>query len=99
MTKVSFVRSGGVMGGELRLELNLDDMSDDEAKHLQGLIEDANFFTIPTGPATSSHPDEFHYTITVDNGHEKHTVRTTESMAPRSLQPLIKELTMQKLLS
>lgn len=99
MTAISFERSGGLAGAELHLELKLDEIPQEEAKRLQALIDEARFFTIQTPKTTSTQPDEFHYVITINDGNQSHTVRTTESTAPRELQPLIKELTMQKLLS
>jgi hypothetical protein len=98
MTRISFERSGGVVGKKLHHELDLDSLPEEEAQYLQRLIEEADFFNTPTGTVTRSAPDEFQYQIIVDNGSEKRTIRTTDSTMPNSLLPLVKELTMQNLL-
>lgn len=98
MTKISFERSGGVVGKTIQHELDLDTLPAEEAEYLQRLIAEADFFNVPESAVMGSNPDEFHYLITIDNASEKRTVRTTESAMPSSLQPLVKELTMQNLL-
>jgi hypothetical protein len=95
MTKISFERSGGVVGNTVHHELDLDELPEEEAEYLQRLIEEADFFNVPTSASMESAPDAFHYQISIDNGSEKHTVRTTETSMPASLQPLVKEMTMQ----
>lgn len=98
MTRISFERTGGVVGKKLHHELDLDSLPEEEAEYLQRLIEEADFFNTPTSAVTRANPDEFQYQIVVDNGSEKRTIRTTESSMPDSLHPLVKELTMQNLL-
>jgi hypothetical protein len=98
MTRISFERTGGVVGKTLHHELDLDNLPEEEAQYLQRLIEEADLFNTPTNTVTRSAPDEFQYQIIVDNGSEKRTIRTTDSTMPDSLHPLVKELTMQNLL-
>jgi hypothetical protein len=98
MTRISFERSGGVVGKTLHHELDLEHLPEEEAEYLQRLIAEADFFNIPTSTVARSIPDEFHYQISVDNGSEKRTINFSETSMPDSLLPLVKELTMQNLL-
>ena len=97
MTTITFERSGGVVGNDLHLDLNLDNLPEDEAQHLQKLIEEADFYNIPEHTTEQFTPDEFRYTIAV-NGEQTHTVHTSDSSIPKNLLPLAKELTMLKIL-
>ena len=100
MTTITFERTGGVVGNDLHLDLDLDTLPEDEAQHLLKLIEEADFFRIPEHPASTVQftPDEFKYTITVDTGDTTHTVHTSDSTIPKNVLPLAKELTMMKIL-
>ena len=100
MTTITFERTGGVVGNNLHLDLDLNTLSEDEAQHLLKLIEEADFFRIPEHPAPTLQftPDEFNYAVTVDTGDTTHTVRTSDSTMPKELQLLTKELTMMKIL-
>jgi hypothetical protein len=98
MTRISFERSGGLTGKTMRHDLDLESLPEEEAEYLQRLIEEADFFNIPASTVTGAAPDEFHYQISVNNGSEEHTVRTTETSMPDALHRLVKELTMQNLL-
>lgn len=94
MTTITFERSGGVIGNELRLDLELESLADYEAEHLQKLIDEADFFNIPPDLAANVTPDEFQYTITIENEDASHTVRTSDTTMPQTLLPLVKELTL-----
>jgi len=99
MTLITFERSGGIVGNEIDFDLNLDNLTEDEAMRVQKMIENADFFNIPANLGMSATPDEFLYKITVDNGEEYHSVRVTDTTMPRSLSPLVRELTMRRVLS
>lgn len=98
MTTITFERTGGIIGNELHLDLNLDDLSEDEAQRLEKLIGETDFFNLPENLAGRASPDEFQYLITVDDGEDRHSVRSTDTTVPEALRPLIKELTMMKVL-
>ena len=98
MTTITFERSGGVIGKELHLDLDLESLPEDEAERLQKLIDEADFFNVPENLAARSSADEFQYKITLDDGSKSHTVRTSDTTMPKSLLPLVKELTMLKVL-
>ena len=99
MTKITFDRSGGIVSRAFHYSVDLDSLSSDAAKkNLERLIEEAHFFEIPENLLASSTPDEFQYRITIANEHATHTVRASDTTMPRSLVPLVKELTMLKML-
>ena len=98
MTTITFERSGGVVGNDLHLDLDLDTLAEDEAQHLLKLIDEADFFNIPEQSIAQFTPDEFKYKIAVDSAQTSHTVYTSDSTIPKNLLPLAKELTMLKIL-
>ena len=98
-TIITFERSGGVVGNEVYFDLDFENLSEDTAERLQKLIDDADFFNLPANLAMSATPDEFQYKLTVDNGREYHSVRVTDTTMPKTLLPLVRELTMLKVLS
>ena len=99
MTTITFERSGGVVGNQIYFDLDLENMSEDKVARVQKLIENADFFNIPSNLAMSASTDEFQYKITVNNGGEFHSVHTTDTTMPRALLPLIRELTMLRILN
>lgn len=98
MTTITFERSGGVVGNDLHLDLDLNSLPEDEAQHLMKLIDEADFFSIPENTAEQFTPDEFKYMIAVNADQGSHTVHTSDSSIPKNLLPLAKELTMLKIL-
>ena len=99
MTVITFERSGGVVGNEVYFDLDLDTLSEDKVERVQKLIENADFFNIPTNLGMSATPDEFQYKISVDTGDEHHNVHTTDTTMPKALLPLVRELTMLRVLT
>jgi hypothetical protein len=93
MTTISYKRTGGTLGQELAANFDLNSMPTSEAQRLHDLIHESNFFEIPVVDAVPSRPDEFAYTITVVSGNFIHTVIATDNLMPKSLRPLIQDLT------
>ena len=92
MTKISFKKTGGIMGREVESTIDLNEMPENESQELQRLILDTNFFNIPQNLIEPTGHDEYQYTISVDAGNSHHTVHTSDSSAPESLRPLIEKL-------
>ena len=92
MTKIKFERSGGLLGQDIHLDLDLDTLPSSEALSLLHQIQQSNFFRLPENLVAPSTPDEFVYTIIVEAGSKRHRVRTTDTGAPESLRPLLNEL-------
>jgi len=93
MTMINFRRSGGLMGQEMAVDLDLGSMPGDAAQRLHGMLTASNFFDIPTVSDLRAGPDEHEYTITVVAGNSLHTVHVTDTSMPKTLRPLIEELT------
>jgi hypothetical protein len=94
MTTITFKRCGGFVGKGMRLQLSLDELPTNDASALLRLIEQAQFFNIPENLIVKFNPDEYQYTITVDAGIIRHTVRTNDTTMPASLRPLVDELSL-----
>ena len=92
MATIIFKRSGGFIGRGMKFELDLNQLSSNEARHITQLIEQAGFFSIPENLIEKFNPDEYQYTITIDVGALSHTVRTNDTTMPASLRPLVDEL-------
>lgn len=92
MTVISFKRCGGFVGTGLRYEVSLEKLPPRDARILMRLVEQAEFFSIPENLIVKFNPDEYQYTITVENGFVCHTVRTNDTTMPDSLRPLVEEL-------
>ena len=93
MTTISYKRTGGVMGQELAIDFDLNEMPANMSQRLQNLITESNFFATPVVNEALSQPDQFEYTVAIDAGNSMHTVRTTDSSMPDSLRTLVEELT------
>jgi hypothetical protein len=92
VTKISFKKTGGLMGREVQSDIDLDQLPNDESQEFQRLLLEANFFNIPQNLIQPTSQDEYEYTVTVDAGNSNHTVQTSDSSAPESLRPLLEKL-------
>ena len=90
--QIIFERSGGMMGLKSSLTINLNDLPPDQAETIRRLLDEANFFALPENPPSQPIPDGFQYTIIVETKTVKHTIHTSDTSAPKELQPLIQEL-------
>lgn len=93
MTTINFKRTGGTLGREITLDLDLGSIPGSVAQHLQGLLTTSNFFKTPDAGNLMARPDEYEYTITVVAGNSMHIVHVTDTNMPESLRPLVEELT------
>ena len=92
MTKIAFERSGGFLGQNIDLNLDLDTLPASEALNLIHLVQQADFFTLPEDSVATTSADEFVYTLTVESGSSQHCVRTSDTSAPEALRPLLNVL-------
>jgi hypothetical protein len=92
MTKIKFNRSGGIVGQNIDLDLDLDTLPANESLNLIQLVQKANFFKLPEDLVATSTPDEFIYTLTVESGSSSRCVRTSDTGAPETLRPLLNVL-------
>ena len=93
MTMINYRRTGGSSLDEISLDLDLGSLSASAAQRIERLLEGSNFFEIPLVHDLRAGPDEHEYTVTVVAGNDLHTVHASDSSMPRSLRPLIEELT------
>ena len=90
--RITFERTGGLMGRMVSLNLDLNDLPADQSETLRRLLDEANFFTLSETPPTRPNPDGFQYTISVETSTIKHTIHTSDTTAPDELRPLLQEL-------
>jgi hypothetical protein len=91
-----FKRCGGFIGTGMRVQIDLDQLPIPDARDLIQLIEQAEFFNLPENLIIKFIPDEYQYTITIDLGVTRHTVRTNDTTMPAALRPLVDELSALK---
>jgi hypothetical protein len=89
---IAFERTGGLMGHPVSLNLDLDEIPADQSATLKRFVDESDFFELSDAPKKTSRLDEFSYTITITTGTLQHTIRISDSSAPESLRPLLKEL-------
>jgi hypothetical protein len=90
---INFKRTGGTMGREMTMDFDLNNMPASVSQRLHNLIDESNFFEIPTVNDLRSSPDEYTYTISVVAGNSLHTVHVSDTSMPRGIRPLVEELT------
>lgn len=95
MTKILFERTGGFMGRKVSVTIDMDDLPDDQEEMLEDLLDEADFFKLPSDLTTPAMPDAFTYSITVSSDRGQHSVRCGDSTAPDNLRPLLEELSRQ----
>ena len=93
MTMINFKRTGGAMGKEVALDVDLSSMPANMAQRLHNLINESNFFEIPVVNDLQASADEYQYMITVVAGNSLHTVHVSDTSMPASILPLVEELT------
>lgn len=93
MTMINFRRTGGTIGREMSMDLDLGSIPGPAAQRLHGLLTESNFFEVPDVSNLRSSPDEYEYTITVIAGNSIRTVHVTDTSMPESLRPLVEGLT------
>ncbi len=93
MTMINFRRTGGTMGKEISMDLDLGSIPGPAAQRLQSLLMASNFFEVPDARNLMASPDEYEYIITVVAGNSMRTIHVTDTSMPESLRPLVEELT------
>ena len=95
MTKILYERTGGFMGRKISMTIDLENLPDEQAEMLAGLLDDADFFKLPADLTKAAMPDSFTYQITVSSEKGEHSVRVGDATAPDDLRPLLDELSRQ----
>jgi hypothetical protein len=91
---IYFEQSGGLTGIDNSISLNSDSLDPQEASELQHLVDDANFFNLPSDPAAPRiGADYLEYKITIEtNENKKHSIKTTDLTMSANVAPLIRYL-------
>jgi hypothetical protein len=90
--KIYFEQSGGFTGVENNIFINSNSLDTEEASELQRLVDNANFFDLPSEPTAPLHgADYLEYKITIEtNDNKKHSIKTTDLTMPPNVAPLIR---------
>jgi hypothetical protein len=87
---IHFERSGGFAGLRLSHDLDSAELSPEDGKELERLVDTAHLFELPeTIRAVNPGPDRFQYKLTMKAGPREHTVAVDEAAVPDSLRPLL----------
>ena len=89
--KIYFEQSGGFTGIEKNILINSNSLDTEEASELQRLVDNANFFDLPSEPAAPLRgADYLEYKITIEtNDLKKHSIKITDLTMPPNVGPLI----------
>jgi hypothetical protein len=91
---ITFERTGGFAGMRLAVTIDTHQLSPEEAKELEEMVEAAGFFDLPAKISSESPgADRFHYKLTVEAEGQRHTVELGEAAAPEPLRTLLRRLT------
>lgn len=92
--KIYFEQSGGLAGIVNNISINSDSLDPQEASEIQRLVDNANFFVLPSEPAAPLRgADYLEYKLTIEtNENKKHSIKTTDLTMPPNIGPLIRYL-------
>ncbi|MBV6452255.1 MAG: hypothetical protein MHPDNHAH_03011 [Anaerolineales bacterium] len=91
--RIKFERTGGFANMRLAADLDLHDLSDEQAVLLRSLLDELDFPELPAKLISdNSMPDQFTYTITVEAEKWQHTVITGDAPEDEKMQELLELL-------
>jgi hypothetical protein len=90
---IKYERTGGFAGLKISTSFDLEDLPDEREQQLRDLLDEMDFFKLPVQilPVRPG-SDQFTYKIEVDANGRKHSVMTTDSVAPEKIRQLIEVL-------
>jgi hypothetical protein len=90
---IQLVRTGGFGGLRREVRIETESLPAAEREPLERLVGEAGFFSLPGKfPRPKKGADYFTYSITVEDGEQRHTVEAPQPSIPENLRPLIREL-------
>jgi hypothetical protein len=93
--RIKFERTGGFAGIRFAADIELDEMPKDQAERILELLDDLDFDELPEQLLGNSQvADGFMYSITLVTETREHTVTTSDTTAPKKMEPLL-EILMQ----
>lgn len=91
--RIAFARSGGFAGIVLETTVDTAALPPAEARELEALVRQADFFALPERPdGAPGGADRFQYDLTIARGEQRHSVSLGESAVPATLRPLLDRL-------
>ncbi len=90
--RIFFERAGGFAGLRITTAIDLDQLPEEDANRLLRMLDQCAFFKLPESPEAGKAPDEFTYSITVDEPGRRHTIHTSDTTASAELRELLNEL-------
>ena len=91
--KISYRRTGGFAGMILSYDIDIDNLSPEEASELETLVSEADFFSLPEEiSAESAGMDQFQYLLTIKTEQVQHTVEVGDASMPEKLLPLVNKI-------
>jgi hypothetical protein len=92
--QIEFKMEGGLAhfpGLSKPVSIGSEHLSLEESVELEGLLEKARFFELPTGPplAPKGAADYYQYTVAIEVGGRRHTLKLTDPIEDPNLQRLI----------
>jgi hypothetical protein len=95
--RVRFERSGGMAGITMAHDFDSTELPPEQTAELTRLVTKAQFFELPGEiRATRVVADLFQYSITVEDGAQKHSVQFDQGAAPEHLRALVQWLTREQ---
>ena len=92
--RIKFERTGGFAGIRFAADFELDDLPKDQANQILELLDEMDFDELPEHiQGNQQVADGFNYSITVVTEKREHTVITSETAAPKKMEPLLEILT------
>ena len=96
--RIEFERSGGFAGIPLRSTTDSRELTPDEAREIDQLLEQVDFEALAKAAETSSGrsaADRFQYDLTLERGDQQLHLRLGEQDVPPMLRPLLERLLQQ----
>jgi hypothetical protein len=91
---IHFERSGGFAGLRVSHDVDSADLSPDDGKELERLVESAGVFDVPAEMrAANPGVDRFQYKLTVKDSARERTVSLDDAAVPEKMRPLLNWLT------
>ncbi|MER3434470.1 MAG: hypothetical protein C4288_13855 [Leptolyngbya sp. ERB_1_1] len=87
--RVTLEQSGGFAGLMITKAIDTQDLPPSEAKQLEALVKESNFFQLTSIVESSPQPDRFGYTISVEMNGRTHTIDVSETNMPEKVRPIV----------
>jgi len=92
--RIKFERTGGFAGIRFAADFELDDLPKDQAHQILELLDEMDFDELPEHIRGNQQvADGFNYSITVITEKRQQTVTTSDTAAPKKMEPLLEILT------